>query len=137
MTQKSGVKSSIKPPPPPETTILDVYNFDEIVMVRHYFCKNAFLYIEFLVQDPSKNILVSFTVSVFARSCGAEDILCYPRLLGAVTARTSSPLTKKVSVRELSHKHHSYQTNKVAHAFKPESSVSVLSVSRLYSENLT
>ncbi|KAL9714096.1 hypothetical protein Ac2012v2_002404 [Leucoagaricus gongylophorus] len=104
VTQKSGVKSSIKPPPPPETTILDVYNFDEIVM------------------DPSKNILVSFTVSFFARSCGAEDILCYPRLLGAVTARTSSPLTKKVSVRELSHKHHRYQTNKVAHAFKPESS---------------
>jgi len=43
VTQKSGVKSSIKPPPPPETTILDVYNFNEVV------------------QDPSKNVLVSFT----------------------------------------------------------------------------
>ncbi|KAF5359143.1 hypothetical protein D9756_003414 [Leucocoprinus leucothites] len=43
VTKKSGVKSNIKPPPPPETTILDVYNFDEIVM------------------DTSKNVLVSFT----------------------------------------------------------------------------
>ncbi|KXN89090.1 Protein disulfide-isomerase tigA [Leucoagaricus sp. SymC.cos] len=43
VTQKSGVKSNIKPPPPPATTILDVYNFDEVVM------------------DPTKNVLVSFT----------------------------------------------------------------------------
>ncbi|KAF9450908.1 thioredoxin-domain-containing protein [Macrolepiota fuliginosa MF-IS2] len=43
VTSKSGVKSNIKPPPPPETTVLDVYNFDEVVL------------------DPSKNVLVSFT----------------------------------------------------------------------------
>jgi len=43
VTQKSGVKSNIKPPPPPETTILDVYNFDEIVMVRYCFCKKCFI----------------------------------------------------------------------------------------------
>lgn len=34
VTQKTGVKSSIKPPPPPPTTILDVHNFDEVALVR-------------------------------------------------------------------------------------------------------
>ncbi|KAF8071937.1 protein disulfide isomerase [Lyophyllum atratum] len=43
VAKKSGVKSSIKPPPLPETTILDVHNFNEIAL------------------DPSKNVLVSFT----------------------------------------------------------------------------
>ncbi|GLB40425.1 putative protein disulfide isomerase [Lyophyllum shimeji] len=43
VTKKSGVKSNIKPPPPPETTILDIHTFDSIAL------------------DPSKNVLVSFT----------------------------------------------------------------------------
>lgn len=37
VTQKSGVKSNIKPPPPPETTILDADNFDKVVLVRTRF----------------------------------------------------------------------------------------------------
>ncbi|KAG6873925.1 hypothetical protein C0995_008964 [Termitomyces sp. Mi166 len=32
VTQKSGVKSSIKPPPPPAATVLDVHNFDEVAL---------------------------------------------------------------------------------------------------------
>ncbi|KAG5637160.1 hypothetical protein H0H81_005563 [Sphagnurus paluster] len=43
VTKKSGVKSSIKPPPAPETTILDIHNFDEVAL------------------DSSKNVLVAFT----------------------------------------------------------------------------
>ncbi|RDB25771.1 Protein disulfide-isomerase erp38 [Hypsizygus marmoreus] len=43
ITKKSGVKSNIKPPPPPETLILDAYTFDEVAL------------------DDSKNVLVSFT----------------------------------------------------------------------------
>lgn len=33
ITQKSGVKSNIKPPPPPATLILDSHTFDEVVFV--------------------------------------------------------------------------------------------------------
>jgi len=43
ITSKTGVKSSIKPPPPPETLILDSHTFDDVVL------------------DKSKNVLVSFT----------------------------------------------------------------------------
>jgi len=43
VTKKSSVKSNIKPPPPPETVILDTYNFNDIAL------------------DKSKNVLVSFT----------------------------------------------------------------------------
>ncbi|KAF8656274.1 hypothetical protein AX16_002710 [Volvariella volvacea WC 439] len=43
VSQKSGVKSNIKPPPPSNTLILDVHNFQEVVI------------------DSSKNVLVSFT----------------------------------------------------------------------------
>ncbi|SJL09780.1 related to protein disulfide-isomerase A6 precursor [Armillaria ostoyae] len=43
ISEKAGVKSSIKPPPPPSYPILDISTFDEIVM------------------DPTKNILVAFT----------------------------------------------------------------------------
>ncbi|KAG6827453.1 hypothetical protein H0H92_011721 [Tricholoma furcatifolium] len=43
VTKKSNVKSNIKPPPPPATTILDIYNFDEVAL------------------DTSKNVLVAFT----------------------------------------------------------------------------
>ncbi|KAJ7603743.1 protein disulfide isomerase [Mycena polygramma] len=40
---KAGVKSSIKPPPPPETLILDVHSFDTVAL------------------DTEKDVLVSFT----------------------------------------------------------------------------
>lgn len=43
VTQKAGVKSSIKPPPPPAATIVDVNNFDEIT------------------SDSSKSALIAFT----------------------------------------------------------------------------
>ncbi|THH06424.1 hypothetical protein EW145_g4097 [Phellinidium pouzarii] len=43
VTQKSGVKSLVKPPPPGATLILDTHNFDEVVM------------------DPTKDVLVAFT----------------------------------------------------------------------------
>ncbi|KAJ6513246.1 protein disulfide isomerase [Mycena sanguinolenta] len=43
ITEKTGVKSSIKPPPPPDTLILDVHTFDEVAL------------------DTDKNVLVSFT----------------------------------------------------------------------------
>jgi len=43
ITSKTGVKSSIKPPPPPETLILDSHTFDEVAL------------------DTSKNVLVAFT----------------------------------------------------------------------------
>ncbi|KAH8118068.1 protein disulfide isomerase [Phellopilus nigrolimitatus] len=43
VTQKSGVKSLIKPPPPGATVILDTHSFDEVAM------------------DKSKNVLVAFT----------------------------------------------------------------------------
>ncbi|TFK75236.1 protein disulfide isomerase [Pluteus cervinus] len=43
VTKKSGAKSNIKPPPPPNTVTLDVSNFNSIAL------------------DPSKNVLVSFT----------------------------------------------------------------------------
>jgi len=43
ITQKSKVKSNIKPPPPDETLALDVHTFDEVAL------------------DPSKHVLVSFT----------------------------------------------------------------------------
>jgi len=43
ITAKTGVKSNIKPPPPPETLILDSHTFDDVVL------------------DKSKNVLVSFT----------------------------------------------------------------------------
>ena len=33
ITSKSGIKSNIKPPPPGATVILDMHNFDEVVMV--------------------------------------------------------------------------------------------------------
>ncbi|THV07431.1 protein disulfide isomerase [Dendrothele bispora CBS 962.96] len=41
--QKSGVKSNIKPPAPPAFKILDLHDFEDVVM------------------DPSKNVLVTFT----------------------------------------------------------------------------
>jgi len=34
VTKKSGVKSKIKPPPPPETLVLDVHSFDQVALVR-------------------------------------------------------------------------------------------------------
>jgi protein disulfide-isomerase A6 len=43
VTKESGVKSNIKPPPPPATTILDSHTFDSVAL------------------DESKNVLVSFT----------------------------------------------------------------------------
>lgn len=43
ITQKTGAKSSIKPPAAPSYPILDVTTFDSVVM------------------DPTKNVLVSFT----------------------------------------------------------------------------
>jgi protein disulfide-isomerase A6 len=43
VTQKSGVKSNIKPPPPPAFEVLDVHTFDDVAL------------------DPKKNVLVSFT----------------------------------------------------------------------------
>lgn len=43
MTQNSGVKSNIKPPPPPAALQLDAGNFDDIAL------------------DDNKNVLVSFT----------------------------------------------------------------------------
>ncbi|KAH8826631.1 protein disulfide isomerase [Flagelloscypha sp. PMI_526] len=43
ITEKSGVKSNIKPPPPPETLILDYHTFDEVAL------------------DKTKDVLVSFT----------------------------------------------------------------------------
>ncbi|KAF9468074.1 protein disulfide isomerase [Collybia nuda] len=43
VTKMSKVKSNIKPPPPPDTLILDTYNFNEVAL------------------DESKNVLVSFT----------------------------------------------------------------------------
>jgi protein disulfide-isomerase A6 len=33
ITKKSGVKSNIKPPPPPVTAILDIHTFDDVVLV--------------------------------------------------------------------------------------------------------
>lgn len=45
VTQKTTVKSTIKTPSPPETTILDIYNFDEIVL------------------DKTKNVIVTFTAT--------------------------------------------------------------------------
>ena len=33
ITMKSGVKSNIKPPPPPATVILDAHTFDDVVFV--------------------------------------------------------------------------------------------------------
>jgi len=43
ITKKTGIKSNIKPPPPPETLILDSRTFGDIVL------------------DKSKNVLVAFT----------------------------------------------------------------------------
>ncbi|KAJ3551938.1 hypothetical protein NM688_g4423 [Phlebia brevispora] len=43
ITTKSGVKSSIKPPPPPAFKIVDVHDFDEVV------------------KDPTKDVLITFT----------------------------------------------------------------------------
>jgi len=43
ITSKTGVKSNIKPPPPPETLVLNAHTFDDVVL------------------DTSKNVLVSFT----------------------------------------------------------------------------
>ncbi|KAJ7756451.1 protein disulfide isomerase [Mycena maculata] len=43
ISQKSGVKSNIKPPPPPDTLILDVHSFDNVAL------------------DSEKDVLVSFT----------------------------------------------------------------------------
>jgi len=36
ITQKSGVKSNIKPPPPPATLILDTHTFDEVVLNKDH-----------------------------------------------------------------------------------------------------
>ncbi|KAK1217264.1 hypothetical protein PQX77_020113 [Marasmius sp. AFHP31] len=44
VTSKSGVKSNIKPPPPPDYKVLDVHTFDGVAL------------------DESKNVLVTFTV---------------------------------------------------------------------------
>lgn len=33
ITKKSGVKSKIKPPPPPSTRILDAHSFDAVALV--------------------------------------------------------------------------------------------------------
>ncbi|KAL0580969.1 hypothetical protein V5O48_001061 [Marasmius crinis-equi] len=45
VTTKSGVKSNIKPPPPPDYQVLDIHTFDDVAL------------------DKSKNVLVTFTVS--------------------------------------------------------------------------
>ncbi|KAI9439976.1 disulfide isomerase [Lactarius indigo] len=36
ITQKSGIKSNIKPPPPPATVILDTHTFDEVVFNKDH-----------------------------------------------------------------------------------------------------
>jgi hypothetical protein len=33
ITKKAGIKSNIKPPPPPATVILDTHTFDDVVFV--------------------------------------------------------------------------------------------------------
>lgn len=130
VTQKSGVKSNIKPPPPPETTILDVYNFDEVVMVRHVFRDGSTGRVTYIcLQDQTKNVLVSFTVSAVWSSFVVSGVSCntyeQSRLLGVATARISNLLTRKVSMRN------SFQLlcgwaypHLVAKTFKPESNVS-------------
>ncbi|KAI0264425.1 thioredoxin-like protein [Gloeopeniophorella convolvens] len=36
ITQKSGIKSNVKPPPPPATVILDTHTFDEVVLNKEH-----------------------------------------------------------------------------------------------------
>jgi hypothetical protein len=42
VTSKTGIKSNIKPPPPPETLILDVHSFDEVVLVSDHLLRYLF-----------------------------------------------------------------------------------------------
>ncbi|KAG6908549.1 hypothetical protein DXG01_004182 [Tephrocybe rancida] len=84
ITQKSKVKSNIKPPPPPATTILDVYNFDEVAL------------------DTSKNVLVSFTVGSFFTISTAIDVFVTGSLCIVANVdgddKKNSPLTQKYDV---------------------------------------
>lgn len=43
ITKNSGVKSNIKPPPPPATLILDTHTFDEVVLVSRFVCSHESL----------------------------------------------------------------------------------------------
>lgn len=62
ITQKSKVKSNIKPPPPPQTLVLDAQTFDQVALVRY--CSHLVYIVTYnqYLQDDTKNVLVSFTV---------------------------------------------------------------------------
>lgn len=42
ITSKTGIKSNIKPPPPPETVILNSHTFDDIALVNRL-CRQVLL----------------------------------------------------------------------------------------------
>jgi hypothetical protein len=62
VTQQSGVKSRIPPPPPTNVVQLDVHNFDSVALVRDSASLKQMFFNLFL-QDSSKNVLVTFTVT--------------------------------------------------------------------------
>lgn len=65
VTEKSGVKSKIKPPPAPVTRILTVHDFDEIALVRAAFVSLPDITrLLTRLQDQTKDVLVTFTVRV-------------------------------------------------------------------------
>ncbi|KAF7327818.1 Protein disulfide-isomerase erp38 [Mycena kentingensis (nom. inval.)] len=60
ITGKTGIKSNIKPPPPPDTLILDYRTFDEVAL------------------DEEKDVLVSFTVRPWLRGAAIARIWLKP-----------------------------------------------------------
>ena len=81
VTTKSGVKSNIKPPPPPAYQILDIHTFDEVALVRFSFSIFA--------------AVGAFVDYVHDRTLKRTPLSRSPRP-GAVTASASSPYTMRL-----------------------------------------
>ncbi|KAI0338048.1 protein disulfide isomerase [Trametopsis cervina] len=92
VTQQSGVKSNIKPPPPPAWKVLDTHSFDEVAL------------------DPTKDVIVTFT----APWCGhckalkpayakvAQDFANEPNVVVAdvdADAASNRPLAEKYGIQ--------------------------------------
>ena len=68
VTKQTGIKSKLPVPPISDIVVLDTHNFDEIALVCFLTCyisvNCSYPFSPIAYQDSSKNVLVTFTVSL-------------------------------------------------------------------------
>jgi protein disulfide-isomerase A6 len=68
ITSKTGVKSNIKPPPPPATRILDAHNFDQVVLVSPRAMRTSQMLKQFAGRDQERHCRIHGTNPVLCRA---------------------------------------------------------------------